>query len=102
MILQLAGYSPEVIARDYTLTRIGVEPARDHFLKELYSEKMNANPSAQRGVAGMCSVHYETMAQFLESLQETHGGAQGYLGDELGFSEPDKANIKRNLLGSAA
>ena len=102
MILQLAGYSNEVIAREYTLTRIGTEPARDFFLKDLYSEKVAADPIAQRGLMGMCSVHYETMAQFLEGLQEDHGGAEGYLQNVLGFSEEDKAQIKRNLLGLVA
>lgn len=82
------------------MTRIGVEPARDFFLKELYSAKIRTNPIAERGVVGLCSVHYETMVRFLEYLREKYeGGGMGYMLTELGFSEEDVEKIKINLKG---
>ncbi|WEW60544.1 hypothetical protein PRK78_006031 [Emydomyces testavorans] len=98
LILHIAGCAPDVIAREYTLTRIGVEPAREVILKDLLSEKFASDPTMSKGFAGLCSVNYETMIRFLEDLEGSHdGGAEGYVKSSLGFSDEDVVKIKKNL-----
>ncbi|KAL1959838.1 hypothetical protein VTO42DRAFT_983 [Malbranchea cinnamomea] len=100
VILQLAGYPAHVVARDYTLTGIGVEPVSDFLGQGLDYEKLKASPIAQRGLAGLCSVHYETMVRFLAYLQDKYeDGAKGYIMTELGFSKEDVEKNKSNLKG---
>ncbi|EAS36479.3 uncharacterized protein CIMG_01833 [Coccidioides immitis RS] len=98
LILRLAGCAPDIIARDYTLTRIGVEPARDIILKDLLSGMFTSDPAMQKGAAGLCSANYETMIRFLEDLEKNYqDGAEGYVKSVLGFSDDDVVKIKKNL-----
>lgn len=100
LILQLAGCPSDVIARDYTLTRIGVEPERNTVVGDLLTEKVTSNPALMKGIGALCSVHYETMISFLNHLEKTfEGGAEGYIKTVLGFSEEDIKKIKANLTG---
>lgn len=98
LILQLAGCSADLIARDYTLTRIGSEPVRDMFMKNLVSKDAQSDPDTLRCMAGVTSIHYESMIQFLAQLEEAYPrGAEGYLKNALGFSDGDLEKIKANL-----
>lgn len=98
LILQLAGCSTDVIARDYTLTRIGAEPVRDMFMKSLVPNGTESGPDTLRCMAGLSSTHYESMVKFLEHLEQAYPrGAEGYLKNSLGFSNGDLGKIKANL-----
>lgn len=97
LVLRIAGCSPALIARDYTLTRIGMEPARDTVLKDFLSDKYG-DLKMRKGLAGMCSVNFETMIRFLEVLEGSYErGAEGYVKDVLGFSDEDLEKIRKNL-----
>ncbi|EEP80685.1 predicted protein [Uncinocarpus reesii 1704] len=98
LILGIAGCSPDVIAREYVLTRIGVEPARSVIMGEILTSDIASDPVKRRGFAGLCSVNYETMIQFLEHLEGCYeNGAEGYVKSVLGFSDDDVAKIRENL-----
>lgn len=142
LILSLAGVPAEVISHDYTLTRIGLEPARDSLLRIVSTQpserfapgsvnKASSNPgkpsseskaaekpqsgdlaaavkqAVQNGdaenstrplLAGLCRSDYASMQGFLQRLDQTYGGAEGYLSSQLGFSPADIITIRSKLL----
>jgi hypothetical protein len=113
LILGLANAPPEVIARDYTLTRIGTEPFRDHLLGVMLSHlRANGidNPFEMPGFEELCGVRGATILAILDWMGEKWGGGvhqrdsnalypgvQGYLTQELGFSVEEVERIKKGL-----
>lgn len=48
-------------------------------------------------VEGSSECRKATIVAFLAHLEESYGGAEGYLRDGLGFSDDDVERIRRNL-----
>ncbi|EEH37041.1 hypothetical protein PAAG_07459 [Paracoccidioides lutzii Pb01] len=98
LILHIAGCSPDIIAEDYVLTRVGFEPVREVLLKSLLDGTENVDESVKRALAVVGGVPYEAMVQFLVFLErEFERGAEGYLRTKLGFSVEDIERIRQNL-----
>lgn len=100
LILQLVGCPAEVIARDYTLSRLGVEPVREPFVKMLVGDSSTGtkDPMMARRLVAVSSVHYETMIEFLKILTAKYeNGARGYVKSILGFKDQDIEKIVVNL-----
>lgn len=98
LIMTIAGCDPNFIARRYTITRVGVEPARAIALRAFLSNKFG-DPVLGRGLADVCSDHFKTMIQFLKDLKESYQcGVEGYVKDVLGFSDADLEVIRKNLI----
>ncbi|KAK2608600.1 hypothetical protein QQS21_002826 [Conoideocrella luteorostrata] len=110
LILDLMGAPASVIAEEYALTRIGVEPLRETMLPVVVLELSgvvqadheDAAAAVQRGlqvpgVRGVLSSDAGVMVDFVERLKENHGGAEGYLTNKLGFVEADIMQIRDNL-----
>ncbi|KAI1796151.1 protein-tyrosine phosphatase-like protein [Ganoderma leucocontextum] len=96
LLLKLAGVDDEAIARDYALTRVGREPARETVMERL--AKVPFFASNMEGALNMFSSRHETMIAFLQMLQDRYGGAEAYMRNVVGLSAEDIATIKRNFL----
>ncbi|KIJ57092.1 hypothetical protein M422DRAFT_198473 [Sphaerobolus stellatus SS14] len=99
LILKIAGVDNEVIAKDYSLTRVGREPQRALIMARLAKEPEFAEN--KEAALNMLESRYETMTAFLDFLEEKYGGAESYLKTYLGFSEEDISKIRKNLLSDA-
>jgi protein tyrosine/serine phosphatase len=115
MILALADAPDEVIAQDYAMTRIGMEPFREHLLGVLLKQvgKSEVEAYEEPGFAEMCGVKGQTILAFLQWMNRewgtaegkadtTHGngrysGVSGYLIEELDFTVDDLEKIRGNL-----
>jgi len=104
---------PEVIVRDYALTRVGVEPKRDHLLGVMLQHMAQQGiekPFEVPGFREISGVRGPTILALLMWMDGKWGlqdeasegkvlypGVHGYLTQELGFSEEDLEKIKLNL-----
>jgi len=97
ILLTLAGADPNTIALDWTLTRIGSEPAREELiafaLKGSFAEDTEAP-----GFDNLVNLRVSCWEAFIEAAQEKYGGLEGYVTGTLGFSDEDVARIKDNLV----
>jgi protein tyrosine/serine phosphatase len=103
--------SPEdVITADYELTRIGVEPFREHLIQALFQQMGRAGEKLvfdEPGVEEMCDIKGPRILAFFDSLDDKYGsfgdgdgkyaGVKGYLVQELGLKAEDLEKIKKNL-----
>lgn len=110
---QLAGVEDEFISKDYALTRVGREPAREKIMARLSKEPLFAsnneaalNMFTCRQVIPLSQIlkrltrdeSHETMQAFLEHFDKKYGGVDEYVKRYVGFSDEEIAVIKRNLL----
>ncbi|KUJ13818.1 uncharacterized protein LY89DRAFT_784680 [Mollisia scopiformis] len=118
LILALSGASREVIAEDYVLTRIGLEPFRTS-LTEVLLKQMGREPNhdlfEEPGMETMCTIKgviilwvLEWMDEKWASVQEDeyapdslYPGVDGYLRKELGFHETDVERIRTQVRSGA-
>ncbi|CAI7672860.1 unnamed protein product [Penicillium pancosmium] len=106
LILDLMGAPAQVIADEYALTRIGIEPFREellheavrHFAAKLGQPELNVDTP---GVCEMLGSSSASMIAFVKHLREDLDGAEGYLRKSLGFSEHDVEAIRQNLRPSS-
>jgi hypothetical protein len=86
-----------VIAEDYALTRIGIEPQKDTLtaiLKKWRPDWTEETP----GMVEFSNVKASYMLAFLEMVQKEYGGMEGYVRGKLGFTEEDIAKIRGHLV----
>ncbi|KAG5981061.1 hypothetical protein E4U55_003335 [Claviceps digitariae] len=85
-----------VITRDYMLSRIGTEPARQKLLQYAMSTMQIKDPDTP-GFYNLVSLRPEFWRAFQDGMVERFGGWDGYVTAGLGFSEADLAVMKENL-----
>jgi protein tyrosine/serine phosphatase len=96
LLMRLAGVGDDLIAEDYTLTRLGVEPGREmltEILKKYYGGVSRDTP----GFKELSECKAVNMVAFLKRLDEKWGSAEGYLEKELGFEKSDIDSLKKNI-----
>lgn len=86
----------ELIAEDYSLTRVGREPARQMVMARLAQVPLFA--SNTEAALNMFTCRAETMIAFLQLLQDQYGGVERYLERYAQLSPDDIQEIRRNLL----
>ncbi|OSX59407.1 hypothetical protein POSPLADRAFT_1184142 [Postia placenta MAD-698-R-SB12] len=96
LILKLAGVADELIAEDYSLTRVGREPARQMVMARLAQVPLFA--SNTEAALNMFTCRAETMIAFLQLLQDQYEGVERYLERYAQLSPDDIQEIRRNLL----
>ncbi|KAF9528015.1 protein-tyrosine phosphatase-like protein [Crepidotus variabilis] len=96
ILLKLAGVSDEDIAKDYALTRIGREPAREMIMKRLQKEPLFA--SNNKAAMNMLTCRYDTMEIFLKHFDQKYGGVEEYCRHIVDLTNDDIAAIKKNIL----
>jgi len=96
LLMKLAGVSDDAIAEDYSLTRIGREPARKLIMARL--AKMPFFAADNEKALNMLTSRKEVMLAFLELIDKKYGGVEGYLKRYVQLSEEDIGTIRRNIL----
>ncbi|KAF9006632.1 protein-tyrosine phosphatase-like protein [Cyathus striatus] len=96
ILLKLVGVADDDIARDYALTRIGREPAREMIMKRLHKEPLFA--SNNEAALNMFTCRHETMLAFLQLLQDKYGGVEEYIRRYVGLSDEEINTIRDRLL----
>ncbi|KAF5320811.1 hypothetical protein D9619_000687 [Psilocybe cf. subviscida] len=99
IILKLAGVPDEEISKDYALTRIGREPAREMIMARLSKEPLFA--SNNEAALNMFTCRHETMQAFLQHFDTHYGGAEEYIRRYIGFSDEELATVKKHILTPA-
>lgn len=109
LILDLMDVPSSIIAEEYALTRIGVEPLRETMLAPaILGFAVDAFKNSTEeckiedglNIPGMREVLSSTvpvMQDFVDLFKVQYGGAEGYLKNYLGFSDGDIDEIRRNL-----
>jgi len=100
ILLKLAGVDDDAICRDYALTRVGREPAREMILGRLSQEPLFA--SNNEAALNMLTCRYETMEAFLKHFDYAYGGTEAYLKKYVGLTDEDIATIKHNILAPSS
>ncbi|POR33639.1 Tyrosine-protein phosphatase [Tolypocladium paradoxum] len=96
LLHHLAGTPPPDATRDYMLSRIGTEPARDMLVRFAMASVGITDPGTP-GFFNLVSLRPEFWEGFLEGLGDEFGGWDGYVTKGLGLSEGHLAKIKENL-----
>ncbi|KAK3985032.1 tyrosine-protein phosphatase [Cladorrhinum sp. PSN332] len=97
IILTLAGASPEVIALDFMLTRIGYEPAREQLIAFALKGSSAENTEVP-GFHNLINLSESCWEAFVKAAEVAHGGLEGYVKGTLGFSEEEVSKIRDNLV----
>lgn len=99
LLLHLAGTPSNHIVFDYMLSRIGIEPARDEFMRMAMSRVLVYPELLDQSFTNLVSLKAEFWEGFLEELEERFGGWEGYVTkpEGLGFTLMDLETIKMNL-----
>ncbi|RDX53855.1 hypothetical protein OH76DRAFT_1375137 [Lentinus brumalis] len=95
LLLKLVGVDDEAIARDYALTRVGREPAREMVMARL--AKVPFFQANADGASNMLSSRHETMVAFLRMLDQRYDGAAEYLKKFVGLTDEDIITIRKNF-----
>ncbi|KAJ3894185.1 hypothetical protein GG344DRAFT_63171 [Lentinula edodes] len=96
---KLAGVDNVAIANDYSLTRVGREPAREKIMERLSKEPLFASNNEAALIMFTC--REETMLAFLDLLDTKYGGVEEYIRNYTHLSESDIAVIRNNMLVSS-
>lgn len=106
LILDLMGAPAEHIADEYALTRIGMEPLREKLLPSVIDSYGKRTGGGKEGedltpLTHLLGSYKKVMLAFLKNLEEEYGGAVGYMKNNLGLSDADIEEIRKNLRPSA-
>ncbi|KAJ3574782.1 hypothetical protein NP233_g1538 [Leucocoprinus birnbaumii] len=96
---KLAGVDDETIAKDYSLTRVGREPAREMIMARLSKEPLFQ--SNNEAALNMFTCRHDTMIAFLKLLQDKYHGVEAYVKKYVGFNDEDIATVRDNILVSS-
>ncbi|KAI9932439.1 hypothetical protein ASPWEDRAFT_22222 [Aspergillus wentii DTO 134E9] len=99
IILSLAGVPDSEIAKDYALTRIGIESQRE-FLLQLFLKYYPGWTDEAPGVQEFFAIKQSYMLSFLDAARKEYGGLTAYVKSRLGFSEGDIEKIRSTLRGA--
>ncbi|KAH7389594.1 protein-tyrosine phosphatase-like protein [Phaeosphaeria sp. MPI-PUGE-AT-0046c] len=96
LLLSLAGAPRSLIAFDYALTRIGVEPSREvltQMLKLWNKDWTDETP----GMKEFVQVKDDFILAMLDAVEEEYGGVEGYVRAQLGFGVDEVGELKKVL-----
>jgi protein tyrosine/serine phosphatase len=96
LLLSLAGASSDAVATDWLLSRIGTEPVREMLLA-FARDGTDAYGEDQPGFYNLVSLRRSCWEAFVKGLEREYGGFEKFVMDQLGFSQDDLAQIKKNL-----
>jgi protein tyrosine/serine phosphatase len=96
ILLALAGASHDTIALDYTLTRIGIEHARERLAESLRGWNEEWTPRTF-GMAQFSAVKGEFILETLRMMIGKYGSVEGYVRG-LGFGDDDLERIREVLV----
>lgn len=89
------GASPDEIAADYALTRIGVEPERERLLDSILAQ--TGFKLDQPGVVELCSTSPGSIVRFITAVNSRWGSVVGLAEKELNLTTQEIASIREKL-----
>ncbi|KDQ61027.1 hypothetical protein JAAARDRAFT_32025 [Jaapia argillacea MUCL 33604] len=96
LVLKLLGVDNEDIAKEYSLTTIGLQPALPMLVARFQKDPVfRDNMEATMKMAGAKS---ETIVAVLQAIDEKHGGVEGYLRTYTSLRDEDFDRIRQNLV----
>jgi len=99
LLFLLAGDSPDDIAKEYSLTDLGLAP-----LKPLFTERLMKNPAINgniEGVQNMISSKEENMRDTIDMINKDFGGAEEYMRKNCEMSDREIEKLRKNLRDGA-
>ncbi|KAI5462516.1 protein-tyrosine phosphatase-like protein [Mariannaea sp. PMI_226] len=96
LLQSLAGTATDDVVFDYMLSRVGIEVAREKLTQYALASLGISDPETP-GFWNLVSLRPSFWTSFVEGVNETYGGWDGYVTKFLGFSEADLETIKKNL-----
>ncbi|GMK57452.1 hypothetical protein CspeluHIS016_0402860 [Cutaneotrichosporon spelunceum] len=97
LLHDLAGTAHKDVVYDYMLTRVGLEPGRAQLEARILAHWKIADAQNEPGWSNFASLRPTSWCAFVDGVQETYGGFEGYVTRHLGFSEEDVGTIRRHL-----
>ncbi|CZR58367.1 related to protein-tyrosine phosphatase [Phialocephala subalpina] len=99
VILRMLGVSPENIAKEYSLSDIGLGPTRNAVVNRLMKSPVfaNAGGGGRARAERMVGARPESMRAMLEMVDKKWGGAEGYMKQMCGLTDNDIAKVKEVL-----
>ncbi|KAJ7645969.1 protein-tyrosine phosphatase-like protein [Mycena polygramma] len=99
ILLMLLGVADEDIAKDYTLTAVGLEPYMP-LLIERFKQRVPDGGDAwdADGAMKMASSRPETMAATLNMVREKYGNAEGWIVSRTSLTTEDILALRQNFL----
>ncbi|KAF4953369.1 hypothetical protein FSARC_12420 [Fusarium sarcochroum] len=95
-ILSICGVDDQTIAREYSLTEVGLGDFREELLAAVMkSPELKENPE---GAKRMLGAKPENMLAALEVLRQQHGSVEEYVVKSCGLSQDDLEQIRKNLI----
>ncbi|KAH7236346.1 protein-tyrosine phosphatase-like protein [Fusarium tricinctum] len=95
-ILSICGVDDQTIAREYSLTEVGLGDFGEELLAAVMkSPELEANPEGARRLLG---AKPENMLAALKALREQHDSVEKYVVKSCGLSEDDLEQIRKNLI----
>lgn len=107
IILSLLGVPDALVAKEYELTSEGLKPAYPEIKKlvnPLFSElsqkfQLESGWTLEKdGFENLFASKYETMLEFLMTINTEYDGVENYLKSKMGFSNEDLDLIRSNML----
>ncbi|EHK45027.1 uncharacterized protein TrAtP1_003234 [Trichoderma atroviride] len=96
LLHHLAGTASDDAVRDYMLSRIGTEVARDKLI-HFALESVGTTDMETPGFYNLVELRPQYWNAFVDGLTERYGGWDGYVTKELGLSEEDLNTVKKNI-----
>lgn len=96
ILLALANTPPSLIAYDYALTRIGIEPSRELLTQMLRMWNKDWTEDTP-GMKEFSQVKGEFIVGLLERVEEKYGSVEGFVVGELGLSGEDVERVRAVL-----
>jgi hypothetical protein len=99
VILSLLGVPASLIAEEYSLSNLGLQPIRDSVVERLMKSPVfaNAGGGGRERAERMVGARPESMLAMLEMLEKRWGGAEGYVRNVCGLSEEEVEKVKAVL-----
>jgi len=99
LLFMLAGAPDDEIAKEYSLTDLGLAE-----LKPLFTERLLKNPALggdEEGVANMVSSKQENMLATLQMIRREFISAENYMKESCGLQDEEVQRIRKNIVEGA-
>ncbi|KAK4248695.1 protein-tyrosine phosphatase-like protein [Corynascus novoguineensis] len=100
LLLALCGADDDTIAREYSLTDLGLAPRREEIVQHLMAGE--ALFGDRKRAERMVGAQKENMLGTLALIRERYGSAESYVVNHLGMSQASVERIRQNLVVNLA
>lgn len=100
LLLSLLGVDDQTIAKEYTLTEVGLREQKPHFIERIMASPAFQEPGGlgREGALRMTTCTQEKMLETLKMIQREYGGAEGYVKSKCGLSNEEVERIRKVMI----